>query len=183
MSRIDDVCGAEACGALKNIVALGAGFVDGLNLGGNTKAALCRIGLIEMRKFCSMFFEGVEQSTFLESCGVADLITTCYGGRNRKCAEAFAKRRVVEMKSTLDAESCSKLWNTIESELLNGQKLQGTLAAKEVYNLLKARNLLQEFPLMNVIYEISFDGKSVLDIKDGIKTHSESAEVHYLSKL
>lgn len=183
VSRIHDVCGAELSGALKNIIALGAGFVDGLNLGGNTKAALCRIGLIEMRKFCSMFFEGVEQSTFLESCGVADLITTCYGGRNRKCAEAFAKRRVDEMNSTLDAESCSKLWNIIESELLNGQKLQGTLAAKEVYNLLKARNLLHEFPLMNVIYEISFDGKSMLDITDGIKTHSESAEVHYLSKL
>ncbi|KAL7449937.1 hypothetical protein ACHAWC_001946 [Mediolabrus comicus] len=182
VSAIRDVSGAEACGALKNIVALGAGFVDGLNLGGNTKAALCRIGLIEMKKFCSMFFEGVEQSTLLESCGVADLITTCYGGRNRKCAEAFAKRRV-EMSSTLDAESCSKLWNTIESELLNGQKLQGTLAAKEVYNLLKARNLLQEFPLMSVIYEISFDGKSVLEIVDGIKTHIESAEVHYLSKL
>ncbi len=135
-----------------------------------------------MRKFCSIFFEGVEQSTFLESCGVADLITTCYGGRNRKSAEAFAKRRDA-MKPILDAESCSKLWNTIESELLNGQKLQGTLAAKEVYNLLKARNLLQEFPLMTVIYEISFEGKSVLEIVDGIKTHSESAEVHYLSKL
>lgn len=61
----------------------------------------------------------VKDATFLESCGVADLITTCFGGRNRKCAEAFVKAKG------------AKGWEQIEKELLGGQKLQGTLTAQE----------------------------------------------------
>merc|ERR1719326_1384896 len=142
---VKDTVGVELCGALKNIVAMGAGFCDGLGYGGNTKAAVIRIGLKEMVKFCQLFFSGVKDETFLESCGVADLITTCYGGRNRLCAEAFAAAG--GEKDLLD----------IEAELLAGQKLQGALTAKEVNHVLKMKGIEAEFPLFTTVYKISYE--------------------------
>ena len=70
-----------------------------------------------MQKFCEAFYgtRGIKNETFIESCGVADLITTCFGGRNRKCAEVYAKNIAAGTK---------KEWEVIEAEELNGQKLQ-----------------------------------------------------------
>ena len=135
----------QLCGALKNVVALGAGFCDGLGFGGNTKAAIIRIGLKETAKFAKMFFKGVKDDTFMESCGLADLVTTCFGGRNRKCAEAFAKKEGD--------------WDALEQKMLNGQKLQGTITAKDVMVVLRSKGLVEEFPLFSRIHEIAFEGK------------------------
>lgn len=141
---VTDTVGVELCGALKNVVAVGAGFCDGLGFGGNTKAAIIRIGLIEMMRFCKKFYEGIKPSTFFESCGIADLITTCFGGRNRKCAEAFV--------------TSGKSWEALEDELLGGQKLQGTLTAVEVNKVLTIAGAIEEFPLFTMIYDIAFNG-------------------------
>jgi len=150
VGSINDVAGTELCGALKNVVALGAGFCDGLGLGGNTKAAIIRIGLAETAKFAKMFFDGIKDETFMESCGLADLVTTCFGGRNRKCAEAFAKGEGD--------------WEKIETDLLNGQKLQGTITAKDVSTVLKAKGLEAEFPLFTRINAIAFEGMPASEI-------------------
>jgi len=148
---VTDVAGAELCGALKNVVALGAGFCDGLGFGGNTKAAIIRVGLKEMQKFCEVFYgdRKIKQDTFLESCGLADLVTTCFGGRNRKCADIFAK---------MQKEGTPKTWDVIETEELNGQKLQGTGTSKDVMTCIKAAGKEKDFPLMTQIHAIAFEG-------------------------
>jgi glycerol-3-phosphate dehydrogenase (NAD+) len=61
---IADMRGLQVCGALKNVVALGAGICDGLRYGNNTKSAVIRRGLVEMRKFGKTFFGGVHTETF-----------------------------------------------------------------------------------------------------------------------
>ena len=160
VDAVMDVAGAELCGALKNVVALGAGFSDGLGYGGNTKAAIIRIGLKEMQKFCETFYgdRGIKNETFLESCGVADLVTTCFGGRNRKCADIFAKNVVAGTK---------KDWDTIEAEELNGQKLQGTGTAKDVMTCINQLGKKAEFPLFTIIHAIAFEGappKSLIEV-------------------
>merc|ERR1712137_544790 len=105
VETVSNASAVELCGALKNVVALGAGFCDGLGYGNNTKAALIRIGLIEMARVIELKTKRFPLEILIESCGAADLITTCYGGRNRKCAEAFVKT--------------GKSWDQIEKELLN----------------------------------------------------------------
>ncbi|CAO1943212.1 unnamed protein product [Urochloa humidicola] len=142
VSVAEDIEGVELCGTLKNIVAIAAGLVDGLDMGNNTKAAIMRIGLREMRAFSKLLFPSVRDNTFFESCGVADLITTCLGGRNRRVAEAFARN------------GGKRSFDELEAEMLHGQKLQGVSTAREVYEVLTYRGWQELFPLLSTVHEI-----------------------------
>ena len=87
----DDVMGVEVAGATKNVIALAAGMIDGLEIGYNAKSALLARGLAEIvRLGVSM---GANCETFFGVAGVGDLATTCFCpmGRNRTCGERLGK--------------------------------------------------------------------------------------------
>lgn len=85
-----DVVGVELCGALKNVIALAAGMVDGLELGDSAKAAIITRGLAEMTRLGVA--AGANPLTFAGLAGVGDLIATCMSplSRNRRAGELMA---------------------------------------------------------------------------------------------
>ncbi|XP_020916947.1 glycerol-3-phosphate dehydrogenase [NAD(+)], cytoplasmic isoform X2 [Exaiptasia diaphana] len=154
---VEDADTVELCGALKNAVAIGAGMVDALGYGDNTKAAIIRIGLKEMIDFANRFYDGVKVETFYESCGVADLITTCYAGRNRRAGEEFVRSK--------------KTFDQVEQEVLGGQKLQGPHTAYEVYQVLKENNLTDDYPLFTAIYNVCFENHTPTEMMEMLMKH------------
>ena len=150
---IEDVAGVSVAGALKNIVALAAGFVEGKGWGDNAKSAIMRIGLGEMLRFSETFFPDSQATTFTrESAGVADLITTCSGGRNVRVAKYMAQTGSSGQEA--------------EKKLLNGQSCQGIITAKEVHDLLTNCNKLGEFPLLETTYQIVYGTEKIENIPD-----------------
>lgn len=144
---IDDVAGISIAGALKNVVAMAAGFVEGMGWGDNGKSAVMRIGLCEIIQFANIFFKDMEPDpkTFTnESAGVADLITTCAGGRNVRVGRYMAEHGV-------SAEQA-------ETVLLNGQSCQGRHTTLEVYEFLSNKGALADFPLFHTTYDIIYKG-------------------------
>lgn len=140
---VHDVAGVSLGGALKNVVALAAGFVEGMGWGDNAKAAVMRVGILEQVRFGRRFFAGsfVPATLTEESCGIADMITSCSGGRNFRCAKMSIERGVSIEE--------------VERTELNGQKLQGTSTAYEVNGFLKSKGLEAEFPLFTAVYSKS----------------------------
>ena len=101
----DDVTGVEFGGALKNVIAIAAGVVEGLGIGHNAMAALITRGLVEMSRLASA--EGSRRETLAGLSGLGDLVLTCTGdlsrnrrvgielGRGRSLAEILASTRMV----------------------------------------------------------------------------------------
>ena len=86
-----DVIGVEIAGAVKNVIALAAGILDGLKAGDNAKAALVTRGLVEITRLGMAL--GARPETFFGLAGVGDLITTCSSpiGRNRSAGERIGQ--------------------------------------------------------------------------------------------
>lgn len=92
----DDVVGVELAGAMKNVVAIAAGILDGLKLGDNAKAALLSRGLAEITRLGIAM--GARAETFYGLAGVGDLITTCISpyGRNRTAGQHIGEGKSAE---------------------------------------------------------------------------------------
>jgi glycerol-3-phosphate dehydrogenase (NAD(P)+) len=102
-----DVVGVELCAAAKNVIALAAGGVDGLQLGDNAKASLVTRGLAEMARLGDA--AGARPETFAGLAGMGDLIVTCWSrhGRNRHAGELIAQGRT-------PAEAVAEIGQTVE---------------------------------------------------------------------
>ncbi|MDP2728242.1 MAG: NAD(P)H-dependent glycerol-3-phosphate dehydrogenase [Dehalococcoidia bacterium] len=135
-----DIIGVEMGGALKNIIALGAGICDGLGYGDNAKAALVTRGLAEITRLGVAL--GARAATFAGLAGLGDLVTTCASplSRNHHVGEQLARGRA--------------LGDILTSMVNVAEGVNTTRAAWEM-----ARNLEIDMPITEQMYLVLFQGK------------------------
>jgi glycerol-3-phosphate dehydrogenase (NAD(P)+) len=134
----DDVVGVELGGALKNIVALGAGMIDGLNLGDNAKAAFVTWSWAEVISLGGAM--GAKASTFFGLSGLGDLMATCAStlSRNHYVGYELAKGRSLK-----------------EITASMSQVAEGVNTAVAVHQIIQKLNL--QTPIINLIYQVLFE--------------------------
>ncbi len=132
----EDLVGVELGGALKNIIALGAGISDGMGFGDNAKAALMTRGLAEITRLGLKL--GAKQETFAGLTGTGDLIVTCTSmhSRNRRCGIMIGEGLSPE-------EAVAKV----------GMVVEGMFTAEAAYELAKLEGV--EMPITDVIYNVA----------------------------
>lgn len=135
----DDIVGVQVGGAVKNVVAIGAGIADGLGYGANARTALITRGLVEMTRLGVA--AGGKPETFNGMAGMGDLVLTCTDNqsRNRRFGLALGKGASRD-----------------EAEHAIGQVVEGVRNAKEVKML--AERLRVEMPISDAIYRIIYEG-------------------------
>jgi glycerol-3-phosphate dehydrogenase (NAD(P)+) len=154
-----DVIGVELAGALKNIIALGAGVIDGYGLGDNTKAAFITRGIAEITRLGTA--EGGQALTFAGLTGVGDVMVTCYSpySRNHRLGIALAQ-------GTPLAEAQRALGGVAEA-------VPTTRAARA----LAARHSL-DLPIIAQAHAVLFEGKPPLAAMTDLLARDPTAEMH-----
>jgi glycerol-3-phosphate dehydrogenase (NAD(P)+) len=135
----DDMLGVEVGGAVKNVLAIGAGMSDGLGFGANSRIALITRGLVEMTRLGVAL--GANRETFMGLACMGDLVLTCTDNlsRNRRMGLAIAHGMSVE-----------------EAKQEIQQVVEGVLAAEAVKEV--ADELRIEMPICHQIYRILYEG-------------------------
>ncbi|KRM58701.1 NAD(P)H-dependent glycerol-3-phosphate dehydrogenase [Secundilactobacillus malefermentans] len=143
----DDVIGVEIGAALKNIIALGAGALNGLGYGDNAKAALMTRGLAEISRLGTSF--GANPFTFIGLSGVGDIIvtSTSINSRNWRAGNELGKGVPLD-----------KVVNEM------GMVIEGLTTVKAAYELSKIRGV--EMPITDAIYQVLYENK---DVKTAIR--------------
>ncbi len=137
----EDVIGVEVGGALKNVIAIGAGVVDGLELGLNARAALITRGMTEIRRLGLKM--GANPRTFTGLAGIGDLILTCTGdlSRNHTVGVKLGQGKKID-------------------DILSEMRMvaEGVKTARSVYNL--SRKLGVDMPIFHEAYRILYEDYS-----------------------
>lgn len=137
----DDIIGVEVGGAIKNVLAIGAGMSDGLGFGANTRIAMITRGLVEMTRLGAAL--GARKETFMGLAGMGDLVLTCTDdlSRNRRMGLALAGGKTVA-----------------EAEREIQQVVEGVLAAEAVHEVAESTGI--EMPISHQVYRILHEGAS-----------------------
>ncbi|WP_305013111.1 NAD(P)H-dependent glycerol-3-phosphate dehydrogenase [Ammoniphilus sp. CFH 90114] len=151
-----DVVGLELGGALKNIIALGAGLSDGLGFGDNAKAALMTRGLAEISRLGVHI--GSDPLTFSGLAGVGDLIVTCTSKHSRNWRAGNLLGQGMSLEEVLEKM---------------GMVVEGVKTTKAAYEL--AEKIGVEMPITRELYQVLFQAKSprqaVEDLMGRVKRH------------
>jgi glycerol-3-phosphate dehydrogenase (NAD(P)+) len=153
-----DVIGVEVGGAVKNVLAIGAGLSDGLGFGANTRVAVITRGLVEMTRLGVAL--GARRETFMGLAGMGDLVLTCTDdqSRNRRMGLALARGMSVE---------------AAKQEIR--QVVEGVEAARAVHAVATANEV--EMPICRSIYQVLYEGMAPGDAVRGLMTRSLKPEV------
>ncbi len=138
-----DVIGLELCGAMKNVIAIGAGISDGLGYGLNTRAALITRGLAEITRLGTAM--GAAKDTFAGLGGLGDLVLTCTGNLSRN--------RTVGLKL-----GSGKTLSDAMKEMT--MVAEGVKTTKSCYNLARAMEV--ETPILEQVYKVLYEEKPCL---------------------
>lgn len=152
-----DLLGVELAGAVKNVIAIAAGVLDGLQAGFNAKSALLARGLSEISRLGSAM--GARRETFFGVAGVGDLATTCFSpeGRNRSCGEALGRGQ--------------KLDDYLASQ---SSVVEGVATTRSVMDL--ARRYRVELPIAEAVHAVLFEGLDPINAIAGLMSREPKAE-------
>lgn len=153
-----DVVGVELGGALKNIIAFGAGICDGLGYGDNTKAALMTRGIREIARLGIAL--GADSNTFSGLSGIGDLIVTCTSmhSRNRRAGILIGQGKSLEQ--------------TLEDVKMVVEGITATEVAHEV-----AKKMNIDMPITNAIYSVLYENKNANEVVANLMMRSKKHEM------